>query len=44
MGVKYAAFGQYTAGLEGAVLANYNCDAAQVLPGLGIGMYGMYSE
>jgi hypothetical protein len=39
MGVKYAAFGQYTAGLEGAVLANYNCDAGQVLPGLAIGMY-----
>jgi hypothetical protein len=32
MGVKYAAFGQYTAGLSGAVLANYNCDATQVLP------------
>ena len=39
MGVKYAAFGQYTAGLSGAVLANYNCDVNQVLPGLGIGMY-----
>jgi hypothetical protein len=42
MGVKYAAFGQYTAGLEAAVLANYNCDPGQVLPTLGIGMY--YSE
>jgi hypothetical protein len=39
MGVKYAAFGQYTAGLSGAVLANYNCDSTQVLPTLGIGMY-----
>jgi hypothetical protein len=40
MGVKYAAFGQYTSGLEGAVLANYNCDDTQVLVnGLGIGMY-----
>jgi len=39
MGVKYAAFGQYTAGFSGAVLANYNCDATQVLPQLGIGMY-----
>ena len=38
MGVKYAAFGQYTAGLSGAVLANYNCDATQVLPELGIGL------
>ena len=37
MGVKYAAFGQYTAGLSAAVLANYNCDPTQVLPGLGIG-------
>jgi hypothetical protein len=37
MGVKYAAFGQYTAGLSAAVLANFNCDTTQVLPGLGIG-------
>jgi len=42
MGVKYAAFGQYTAGLSAAVLANYNCDTDQVLPTLGIGM--MFSE
>ena len=40
MGVKYAAFGQYTSGLSAAVLANYNCDATQVLPGLGIGRSG----
>jgi hypothetical protein len=39
MGVKYAAFGTYTAGLDAAVLANFNCDATQILPGLGIGMY-----
>ena len=38
MGVKYAAFGQYTAGLSAAVLANYNCDVTQVLPNLGIGL------
>jgi len=37
MGVKYAAFGQYTAGLSGAVLANFNCDQTQVLPALGFG-------
>ena len=37
MGVKYAAFGQYTAGFSGAVLANYNCDATQILPALGFG-------
>jgi hypothetical protein len=36
MGVKYAS-GQYTAGLSAAVMANYNCDDTQVLPGLGIG-------
>jgi hypothetical protein len=39
MGVKYTYFGQYSSGLSGAVLANYNCDATQVLPVLGIGMY-----
>ena len=39
MGVKYSAFGNYTAALSGAVLANYNCDTSQVLPQLGIGMY-----
>jgi hypothetical protein len=39
MGVKYSAFGQFTAGRDAAVLANYNCDATQILPGLGIGMY-----
>ncbi len=37
MGVKYAALGQYTAGFSGAVLANYNCDATQILPALGFG-------
>ena len=37
MGVKYSGFGDYTAGLSGAVLANFNCDNTQVLPGLGIG-------
>jgi hypothetical protein len=39
MGVKYAAFGQYTAGLEAAVLGNWNCDSSQILPTLGMGMY-----
>ncbi len=40
MGVKYAAFGQYTAGRTAAVMANYNCDPNQTLGnGLGIGMY-----
>ena len=36
MGVKYAAFGQYTAGLSGAVMANYNCNPSQTLPLLGL--------
>jgi hypothetical protein len=39
MGVKYSGFGDYTAAMSGAVLANYNCDQTQVLPQLGIGMY-----
>jgi hypothetical protein len=39
MGVKYAAFGTYTAGLEGAVMANYNCFSNQTLPGLGLNRY-----
>jgi len=40
MGVKYSAFGQYTAGRSAAVLANYNCNSNEVLPQLGMG----YSE
>ena len=36
MGVKYAAFGQYTAGLTGAVMANWNCQPNQTLPLLGL--------
>ncbi len=39
MGVKYAAFGTYTAGLEGAVLGNFNCNEGDVLPQLGINRY-----
>jgi hypothetical protein len=39
MGVKYSGFGDYTAALSGAVMANYNCDQSQVLPGLGIGQF-----
>jgi hypothetical protein len=39
MGVKYG-YGNYSAGLSGAVMANYNCDQTQVLPQLGIGLYG----
>jgi hypothetical protein len=37
MGTKLYAFGQYTAGKDGAVMANYNCDSRQILPQLGIG-------
>ncbi len=36
MGVKYQAFGQYSAALDGALMANYNCFQQQVLPNLGI--------
>ena len=39
MSVKYANFGTYTAGLEAAVMGNYNCDAGDVLPSLAIGLY-----
>ncbi|MDX1740222.1 MAG: hypothetical protein R3178_02975 [Rhodothermales bacterium] len=39
MGVKYAAFGTYTAGLEGAVMGNYNCSRVDSLPGLGLNRY-----
>ncbi len=41
MGVKYSGFGDYTAGLSGAVLANFNCDRSQVLPGLYSSSIGM---
>ena len=36
MGVKYKAFGQFSAALDGALMANYNCFEGQVLPNLGI--------
>jgi hypothetical protein len=36
MGVKYQAFGQYSAAMSAAVMANYNCFMSQVLPNLGI--------
>ncbi|RLE22655.1 MAG: hypothetical protein DRJ61_07935 [Acidobacteria bacterium] len=36
MGVKYHAFGQYSAAMSAAVMANYNCFSDQVLPNLGI--------
>ena len=39
MGVKYAMFGTYTAGLEGAVLGNFNCNPNEVLPQLNLGRY-----
>jgi hypothetical protein len=39
MSVKYGMFSNRSAGLAAAVLANFNCDATQVLPVLGIGMY-----
>ena len=36
VGAKYSGFGNYTAALTGAVMANYNCDQTQVLPDLGL--------
>ena len=36
MGVKYGAFGSYSAAMDGAVLANFNCFSDQVYPGLGM--------
>jgi len=36
MGVKYKAFGQYSAAIDGALLGNYNCFSQHVLPNLGI--------
>jgi hypothetical protein len=36
MGVKYSAFGRYSAFVPGAVMANFNCFSDQVLPNLGI--------
>lgn len=36
MGVRYKAFGQYSAAIDGALMANYNCFDTQVLPNLGI--------
>ncbi len=39
MGVKYAMFGTYTAGLEGAVMGNFNCNSSERLPLLGLGRY-----
>jgi hypothetical protein len=35
MGVRYG-YGTYSAGLSGAVMANYNCDMTEVLPLLGL--------
>jgi len=36
MGVKYGAYGDYTAAMNALVMANFNCFADQVYPGLGI--------
>jgi len=44
MGVKYSAFGQFTAGRDAAVMANYNCNFWEVLPQLGIGRVFLEGE
>jgi len=36
MGVKYNAADQWSAAMDGAVMANYNCFSDQVLPNLGV--------
>ena len=36
MGVRYNAFGDWSAAMHGAVMANFNCYSDQVLPNLGI--------
>lgn len=35
MGVRYNAFGDWSAAMDGAVMANFNCFSDQVLPNLG---------
>ena len=37
MGVRYNAFGDWSAAMDGAVMANFNCFSDQVLPTIGIG-------
>jgi hypothetical protein len=36
MGVRYNAYGNWSAAMDGAVMANYNCFSDQVLPNLGV--------
>lgn len=36
MGVRYNAFGNWSAAMDGAVMANFNCFSDQVLPNLGV--------
>jgi hypothetical protein len=36
MGVRYNAYGEWSAAMDGAVMANFNCFSDQVLPNLGI--------
>ncbi len=44
MGVKYVKEGDYSAFIPGAVMANFNCFAQQILPDLGWNDSNMYSE
>jgi hypothetical protein len=39
MGVKYSGFGDYTAALSGAVMANYNCNVNETVPLFNLGQY-----
>jgi hypothetical protein len=36
MGVRYSAFGKFSAYLDGSIMGNFNCYSNQVLPNLGI--------
>ncbi|HSO22699.1 MAG TPA: hypothetical protein VLT81_07315 [Chondromyces sp.] len=39
MGVKYSGFGDYTAAMSGAVMANYNCNVNETVPLFNLGQY-----
>ena len=39
MGVKYSGFGDYTAAVSGAVMANYNCNINETVPEFNLGQY-----
>jgi hypothetical protein len=36
MGVRYSAFGKFSAYMDGSIMANFNCFSDHILPGLGV--------